>query len=70
MDVRRYNYKYCSCYESKNPKFYQTPAAAYNACSGTTDIAILVCKVLDKVTESTTYKINDAEYMPIYVAEL
>lgn len=70
MDIRRYTHKSGCSHDSKNPIFYKTPGAAYNAKGGN-DIVIIICKLLGKSYEGNVIdRTNDAEFLPIYTAEV
>lgn len=73
MDVRRYGHCYSGIHhDKKNPKFFNTPSAAFAALSECSHKVILVCNILGSRQNEpgVTYKSNDSEYMPTYVVYL
>lgn len=73
MDVRRYTHKTgCTNSDNKNPTFYSTPDAAYRAIGEGNDKAIIICKLLSesRFGSTATSTTNDAEFYPMYVAEI
>lgn len=73
MDVRRYEHRYSGIqHDRKNPMFFKTPSAAFDALYECSHKVILVCKILGSRQNEpgVTFKRNDSEYMPTYVVSL